>query len=204
MGKQMTNAEIMVADILSLDEGQLRIRVALTEALKAQKALELTEEDLRTHADKKEERARQAAARTQIIEDENDRLTRERGLCKHLTGGKGMAGLLNGDGRQGASISKQILPTGELYAICVRCTREWRKPSKRAVIEGKMTFEAYQKQMREYIWAVTVDAPLFASDSGQPQASVTFRIPKLIKQQEKDDQEFGELCRKNGWREVFV
>jgi hypothetical protein len=186
----LTDEEILSAPTASLSLADLQRRIVINQMRQAEVALEKTEVEAQKYREEKSERARKAAAGRQIVQDENERIQMERNYCKHLTGGKGLAGLLQGDGKQGYSIATQELPTGEIYHICFRCQREWHLPKKRDVLNGTSTLRQYREQEKEYHRISSVDKQLFATDTGGVPGSCKFRIPKLEAQRLLDDQEF--------------
>ncbi len=196
--KRMSYAELIEADPDTLSAEDLMRRINLTQLKKAEREVELTESQNQIFQDKKSEAKRVAEAKSIIIEDEQNRLDRERNMCKHKTGGKGLTGYFNGDGKQGYSVSTQQLPTKEVYFICFRCQKEWHLPSKRKVLdarlkghkEGLIALAKYQKEEAEYYKVAAWDKPLFETDSGVTPGSVLFIIPRLEQQIAKDDSEF--------------
>jgi hypothetical protein len=178
----------------------------LTALKKSERELELVETQNAEFQDKKVEKQRVAASKTIIIADEQERIQRERNTCKHKSGGKGLPGFFNGDGKWGYSVATQELPTGEVYYICFRCQEEWHLPKKRDVItaftkhglkEGMKALTEYRKRAAKYYEVAAWDKPLFNTDSGVIPGSVKFHIPRLIDQSIKDDQEFAETLKKH-------
>ena len=188
--KKLSYAELMAADPDELCVEDLQRRTNLTQLKKAERETELVESQNAEFQDKKLERKRVADGKTIIIADENARREREHQLCKHKSGGKGLPGLFNGDGKWGYSVATQELPTGEVYFICFRCQKEWWKPKKRDVLDKKITLRQYKKLEAEYFEVAVWDKPLYNTDSGMIPGSVKFHIPKLIAQGMKDDEDF--------------
>jgi len=195
---RLSYQELVEADPDTLSQEDLLRRINLTQLKKAEREVELTESQNQVFQEKKLEQKRVAEAKTIIIEDENNRLEREHNMCKHKTGGKGLTGYFNGDGKQGYAVSTQQLPTKEVYFLCFRCQKEWRLPKKRAVLDaakqspkaGLIALAKYQKEEAEYYKVAAWDKPLFETDSGVTPGSVLFLLPRLEQQQAKDDAEF--------------
>ena len=188
--KRMTYQELMAAEPDDLSVEDLQRRINLTALKKAEREVEMVENQNVDYQDKKAEKKRVADGKTIIIADENARIERERSICKHKTGGKGLPGFYNGDGKQGYAVATQQLPTGEKYFLCFRCQNEWHLPSKRAVLKGELSLKDYRKLEAEYYAVAAWDKPLFETDSGMTPGSVLFRIPRLEEQKVKDDMEF--------------
>src|SRR5690242_14779166 len=113
---KMTEAELMTADPSTLSNDDLARRVNLAALRKAERELELVEAQNQEFADKREDRKRIAENKTKTLQQETERLERERSNCAHRTGGKDRAGFFNGDGSiYGYCVAPQVLPTGELY-----------------------------------------------------------------------------------------
>lgn len=194
---KMTEAELMAADPSTLSNDELARRVNLAALRKAERELALVEAQNQEFAEKQEDRKRIAENKQRTMEEENERLAREKANCAHRTGGKDRAGFFNGDGSiYGYSVASQILPTGEVYFLCFRCQKEWHKPSKRAVLEGKMTLAQYRRQEEEYNEVARWPKKSFETPNGEFPGSILFRIPKLELQRAKDDQEFAEYLQK--------
>src|SRR5271168_2795332 len=113
--------ELLAADPNTLTDAELSRRINMTALRKAEREVEMVEAQNQEFQDKKTDKKRRADAGKTIQEEENSRLTRERSYCKHKTGGKGLPGFYNGDGKHGYSVATQILPTGEVYFLCFRC-----------------------------------------------------------------------------------
>ena len=194
---KMTEAELMAADPSTLSNDDLARRVNLAALRKAERELELVESQNQEFQDKREDKKRIAENKTQVLKEENERLAREKRNCAHKTGGKDRAGFFNGDGSiYGYCVAPQVLPTGEVYFICFRCQQEWHRPSKRAVLDGKMTLAEYRRQEEEYNTVSRWPKKSFETTNGEFPGSILFRIPKLELQRAKDDQEFAEYLNK--------
>jgi hypothetical protein len=198
--KEMSTEEILAADVASLTPQQMQTRIQILQVLKAQQELEVAEHQNREFQDKKEERIRQARNKTAIIEAEAELIRNTQNSCLHKSGGKGRAGFFQGDGKFGYTVSLQQLPTSETYGICLRCQREWHRPSKRAVLDGVLSLAAYRQQEREFAEMLSWDKPLTTTDSGEIAGSVLFRIPALEAARAKDDAEFNEFLQRQGAR----
>ena len=116
----------------------------------------------------------------------------------------------NGSGKQGYTLPKLKLPTGEVYVFCMRCQRSCSKADKGAVVnylqkpdplKPKISFEQYQREMRDYIWAMTRETPLFDVEGGDIPGSCQFSVPALTKKRERDAEEFAALLKEKGWTE---
>lgn len=194
-------AELISAEPDTLTDEELGRRIRLTELKERERNLELVESQNTKFQEEKAEKKRVADSKTVIIEQENERLNRERSICKHKSGGKGLPGFFNGDGKQGYSVATQQLPTKETYFICFRCQKEWHQPSKRVVIDaykksaalGREALAKYRKEEAEYFTVASWDKPLFETDSGTTPGSTLFLIPRLEEQKVKDDTEFAAL-----------
>lgn len=194
---KLSEAELMTADPSTLTNDELARRVNLAALRKAERELELVEAQNAEFADKKEDRRRIAENKTKTTEEENNRLEREKANCAHQTGGKDRAGFFNGDGSiYGSCTAPQVLPTGEVYYICFRCQKEWHKPSKRAVLEGRITLAQYQRLDQEYNQVARWPRKSFDTGNGEFPGSILFRIPALELQKAKDDQEFAAFLAK--------
>lgn len=198
--KELTTEEILAADVASLTPDQMQTRIQILQVLKAQQELEVAEHQNRAFQDAKEERQRQARNKTTIIEAEAERVQNEQSACKHQSGGKGMTGFFNGDGKQGRTVATQRLPDGTVYHLCFRCQKEWRLPKKADVVAGRQTLAQYRAQEREFNEVQAWDKPMFSTDSGEIPGSIQFKIPRLEQQKAKDDAEFAEYLTRMGER----
>lgn len=192
---QLTYAQLMAANPEDLAVEDLLRRTNLTALKKAERELELVESQNQVFQDKKTDAKRIADTKTTILIEEENRINRERSICKHKTGGKGLPGFYNGDGKQGYSVATQILPTGEVYFLCFRCQKEWHMPKKRDVLDRKITLDQYDRQVQAYNEVAAWDKPLFETDSGEIPGSVRFMIPKLEDQRVRDDADFEEFLK---------
>jgi hypothetical protein len=118
--------------------------------------------------------------------------------CAHMTGGSGLGGWFAGDGTlYGSATSVQELPTGEIVITCFRCQNEWRRPSKRAVIDGKLSYAEYREQEEEFNKMLRARRISFDGINGEWMAASRFLIPALIDQQRKDDIDFDAYVKQN-------
>lgn len=194
---KMTEAELMSADPSTLSNDDLARRVNLAALRKAERELELVEAQNQEFYDKREDRRRIAENKTKTMQQEEERLNREKANCAHRTGGKDRAGFFNGDGSiYGYCVAPQVLPTGEVYFLCFRCQKEWHKPSKRAVLDGQISLAQYRRLDEEYNEVVRWPKKSFETPNGEFPGSILFRIPALELQKAKDDQEFAAYLAK--------
>ena len=157
-----------------------------------ERELALTEHQNQKFEDDQETRHRMVAAKTENIRAEQARITHEQSNCKHKTGGMDKAGFYNGDGeRYGSCTALLKLPTGEVYALCFRCQKEWREPSKRDVIAGHLSLAQYYKRLNEYNDVLSWPRKSFAPWQGEVCAASQFHIPKMIAQRAEDSRDFG-------------
>jgi hypothetical protein len=187
--RQLTDEEILAAPTSSLSLEQIQRRIMVSQLRKAEREVDLVEEENRKHEDAKVEKSRVAAAKTRIIEEAAEKTRREQSICQHKSGGKNLAGFFNGDGKMGYTICTQQLPTGVIYMMCMRCQKEWWLPKKRDVLNGTLTLKQYRAQESEYYRVMALDKQLFEGEGGVP-ASCQFRIPALESARLRDDSEF--------------
>lgn len=194
---KMSYLDLMSADPETLSMEDLTRRINLTSLHKAEREVELVESQNQVFQDQKTDKKRVADVKTAIIIEGRERIHGEQTRCQHKTGGKGLTGFHNGDGKQGYSVATQILPTGERYFICFRCQKEWHLPSKRAVLKGEMTLAKYFEQEKLFNLVASWEKPLFETDDGEFPGSVLFRIPRLENQRSLDDMEFHDYLEKH-------
>lgn len=195
--KQLNEAELMAAEPSTLTDAQIMRRINLANLRKAEREYQLVEEQNQNFSDRKAEKERVARAKTETMKanEESERI--RRAACRHKTGGLGLPGFLNGDGKiYGYAVAPQILPTGEKYFICIRCQNEWHLPKKRAVLNGTMTLEQYFAQEREYREVERWEHKTTETPNGEIAGSILFRIPLLDRQRVKDDEEFEAFVNK--------
>ena len=187
----LSDDQLLKADTSTLTNEQIIRRSALVTMRKAEREMALIEFENQKFEDDQETRRRMMNAKTENIKAEQELHDRERTLCKHKTGGMDKPGFFNGDGeRYGSSTAMLKLPTGEVYCLCFRCQKEWHEPSKRDVIEGRMTLATYFKRLKEYNEVLEWSRKSFAPWQGEICAASQFFIPKLRAQKEKDNLEF--------------
>jgi hypothetical protein len=122
----------------------------------AKMRMKIAQNEILEFEEKEENKARVAKIRVEAMRQEAAETNRRQTACKHKTGGKGKPGFLQGDGRHGYSVGHMVLPTGELYVMCIRCQKEWHHPNWLVKIEvyntGKttMTKARYHKLLAEY------------------------------------------------------
>jgi len=192
-----TTQELLSAPIDSLSEAEISRRMTIVALQKAERELEVVQAQNQEYVDQKETKERMAKAKTESIKAEQQRQESERRACKHKTGGLGMPGILNGDGDiYGYAVARQVLPTGEVYGLCFRCQKEWHMPSKRAVIDGRLSLIEYVQQEKEYNEMLKWPAKTFDTPNGELAGSIRFNIPALQKQRQKDDADFAEYLGK--------
>lgn len=189
--KQLNEAELMAADPSTLSDAQILRRINLANLRKAERELHLVEEQNQNFADRQDEKKRVAKAKTEVMEANAESERIRRTACRHKTGGLGLHGFLNGDGKiYGYSSAPQILPTGEKYHLCIRCQNEWHMPKKRDVLNGRITLQQYYAQEREFQEVERWEHKTTETPNGEIAGSILFRIPILDRQRVKDDEEF--------------
>jgi hypothetical protein len=202
--KQLSEDELLAAPLFTLNREQIDQRMAIIACRKAEMEYDLACTAVEKHKDEVEERKRKMENRVRDIEAEREKTESEQRSCAHNTGGRGLEGILNGDGFiYGSSTGGFVLPTGELYFLCCRCGKEWHRPSKRAVIEGRMSLAAYRKQEQEFVAVSRLRRESYAPSNGEWCAASQFTIPKLIRQAQKDDEDFAEWLKQHD-REVMA
>ncbi|MGA7907324.1 MAG: hypothetical protein WCA16_07970 [Candidatus Sulfotelmatobacter sp.] len=186
--KLLGEAEFLSADLSTLTTDDLTRRAMSISLRKAERELEqVSYENEKVLAEKKE-RQRVAEMKTENIRAERERRENEQRGFQHKTGGEGLLGFFNGDGNlYGYSVAPHVLPTGELYFLCFRCQREWHIPSKRAVLEGKMTLLEYRQQEAQYSEVYRWPKKTFQPIQGEFPAASQFNIPRLTQQRQRDD-----------------
>lgn len=195
--KKMTIEELLNApmDSLSLEDMSRRSQVIIL--MKAERELEVVNEQNRVFSEVKEQRQRQIRVNLENIAREYAENERIRKMCKHQTGGKDRQGFFAGDGDiYGYAVSKQQLPTGEIYGLCFRCQKEWHSPQwwatmpdgssvfdgRRAVVEKKLPLTSYFKQEREFKEMLSWTCKTFEGNAGELPGGHMFLIPKLQRQ----------------------
>ena len=97
----------------------------------------------RRRAQKSQKKQSRDATEAALADSRAQQLAREQ-ECPHRKGGKDMEGLRFGNS-QNFSVIKHMLAHGEVFVLCQRCHKEWRRPD-RALLKP----EAYAEAMREY------------------------------------------------------
>ena len=189
--KKLTDKQLLEADTSTLTNEQILRRSALVTMRKSEREMALVEYQNQKFEDDQETKRRMNKAKVENINAIRDKEDRERRQCKHKTGGMDKQGFFNGDGeRYGSCTALLKLPTGEVYALCFRCQKEWHAPSKRAVIDGRLTLAQYFKDLKEYNEVLEWPRKSFAPWQGEIAAASQFYIPKLKIQQEHDNRDF--------------
>jgi hypothetical protein len=202
MAKQeITVEQLLSADPMSLSVDDIMRRSAIINMQKAERELEIAQEQNSRFRDEKEARLKRVEVNMQQIKATQEEESRIRELCKHKTGGKDRQGFFNGDGDiYGYCVSRQMLPTGEIYGLCFRCQKEWHHPrwtrSGLAVAEGRMTLLEYVKQEKEFNEMLAWPAKTFSTDTGELPGGQMFLIPMLSRQQAEDGQKFQQWLKK--------
>ncbi|MCU1305171.1 MAG: hypothetical protein JWQ87_5455 [Candidatus Sulfotelmatobacter sp.] len=187
--------ELLVADINTLTVDEMTRRQSVVTLMKAERELEVVNEQNRRFQDDKETRQRQVSSNLENIRKQDEENARVQKMCRHKTGGKDRQGFFMGDGDvYGFAVSKQILPTGEIYGLCFRCQKEWHNPiwtgGKRKVVNGEMTLAQYVQQEREYKEMLSWTCKTFEGQQGELPGGHMFLIPNLQRQQQKDQADF--------------
>lgn len=189
--KVKTVDQLLNADLGSLTTEELTRRKALIDVMASERNLDIVAAANQKFLDEKETRAKSAAAKTAAIKAEQEDNERIRKMCRHNTGGRDRQGFFLGDGEiYGRSVSKQQLPTGEIYGLCFRCQREWHRPSKRKVITGEITLAQYAQENREFDEMMSWKTTAFNTSTGELAGGQMFLVPTLMKQKQKDDEDF--------------
>jgi hypothetical protein len=189
--KTMTVQDLLDAPIDTLSNDDMARRSAIVNLMKSERELEVVNEQNRRYQEEKDARQKRSLINLENIKREQEENERVQKICKHMTGGKDRPGFFNGDGDiYGYAVSKQMLPTGEIYGLCFRCQKEWHHPrwtgGMRQVMAGKMTLTAYFKQEREYQEMLGWTCKTFEGNAGELPGGAMFLIPRLIQQQRED------------------
>ena len=203
--KLMTMDELLQAPIDSLTTEQLSRRSQIIVLMKQERELEVVNEQNRRFSEEKEQRNKQIAVNLENIKREQEENQRIRKMCKHNTGGKDRPGFFSGDGDiYGRCVSKQQLPTGEIYGLCFRCQNEWHDPNwravlpdgselfdgRRAVMDGKLPLALYFRQQKEYREMLGWTCKTFEGNAGELPGGAMFLIPKIQQQMQKSAADF--------------
>jgi hypothetical protein len=139
---------------LSVEE--IKRQIALVELETAKRTLKVRMAENKEFEEREENNKRVTQIRVDATKREMAENERRRSACAHQTGGKNKEGFLKGDGEQGRAVAPSVLPTGELYFMCIRCQKEWHHPAWIVKIEvhdtGKttMTKARYEQMAKEY------------------------------------------------------
>jgi hypothetical protein len=194
--RKLSEAELLAANVMDLSESQMAQRSMVIRLRKEERELILVDHQNQKFQQEQEAAETRARAGRDSHDAETLRIKTEQAGCRHMTGGEGRGGWFNGDGAlYGSSTAACQLPTGEVYYLCFRCQREWHHPSKRDVLEGKLTLEEYFAKEKEYDDVMRLPRKSFAALNGEIMAASLFHIPALIEQRRKDDLEFSLLLQ---------
>ena len=198
----MTEQELLSADLVSLSAEDLQRRSLIVNIRRQERETEQIEYENERFKIAKDERLRARRLAVENAQKEREKVEAEQATCAHKTGGEGLAGILAGDGAiYGSSTAVLMLPTQEIYVLCCRCSKEWHNPAtcqcgrygvatKRAVVEGKASYEDFVRQSREFQEALRLPRKSFAPWNGEYCAASTFNIPELQSKREKDNRDF--------------
>jgi len=193
--KQLSDAELLAADSSQLTTEQLQRKITVINLRKAERELTLVDHENAKFEQERETLRLRNDNRKKDIEHIQAKTSAEQSTCAHMVGGLGLDGILNGDGgpygASGSSVSPQCLPTGEIYYLCCRCTKEWHLPKKRDVVVGRLTLNEYNARIQEYndVARRASKSRLFGM-GGELPTTVKFNIPELNAQNQKDDYDF--------------
>jgi ribosomal protein L21 len=211
-----TNDQLVALTSMNgLTKDQIEMRATLLKMKAEEVTLEKTAfENNKFQIERSEEVRRDKVKRQEILraEAEDERI---KGFCRHNTGGRDRAGWWQGSGEIfGRSVSKQLLPTGETYIICCRCTREWHHPNwifkyypgfgdeklsmRMAVVKGAIPLEQYDRVLNEYNEMLSCRNDSFGGAQGELPGSHMFEIPVLTKQFAEETATFNEWLVKQG------
>jgi len=195
--KELTDKQLMDADVSTLTNEQIQRKINLISLHKMEREMALTNFQNQKFEDDEETRKRMLKQRMDDIESTQARVRHEQSRCRHMTGGMDKPGFFNGDGdKYGTCTALLKLPTGEVYVLCFRCQKEWHMPSKRDVIDGKISLAQFVILSKEYNAAMAWPRKSFAPWNGEICEASQFHIPKLIQQKEKDNIDFNAYVAK--------
>lgn len=195
--KQMTEQELLSADLMVLSEDQLAKRSLIINIRKAERELEVSANENEEFQTKKKERMRMKEVAIANSKAERQKIDGEQMNCAHKTGGEGLAGFFQGDGSiYGTSTVALRLPTQEVYYLCFRCQREWHLPLKRDFLNGRITIFEYEQQLKDYQEVSRWPRKTFAPMNGEICSASTFEIPLMRRQLDKDNSEFDTFMAK--------
>lgn len=150
----MAEDKIKAEEQVSVED--IKRQIAEVELETAKRTLKVRMAENLEFEEKEANRARVTKIRVEAMLAEKRESERRQRACLHKTGGKGKEGFLAGDGEQGYSVAPVVLPTGELYMICLRCQKEWHHPAWLVKIEvyntrsTTMTKARYAEIEKEY------------------------------------------------------
>ncbi len=207
--KKLTAEQLLSADPMSLTPEQIAMRRELVKLRKEEIECEKVAHENQQYLDQKIARESKAKAGKEAEQAMREKIEAEQSTCVHNTGGEGRMGFFQGDGNiYGSSTSVQELPTGEAYALCFRCQREWRHPKwptlwpdgvkrtgMRAVMDGLMTLDEYRTREKEYLEIMRKPRKSFAALNGEYCAASKFYIPQLEDTMRRDASEFETYCK---------
>lgn len=186
-----TEEQLLAAPLSDLSAEELSRRSLMINIRKSEREAEMVEHQNEQFRTAKDERVRMRQIGVENAELERAKVMEQQLGCAHKTGGEGLAGIFSGDGSiYGSSTTLLVLPTGEQYVLCFRCQKEWHRPSKRAVVEGKMSLDEYKRLEREYVDACRWPRKSFAPVNGEPCAASLFNLPALRAREAKDNVDF--------------
>jgi hypothetical protein len=122
----------------------------------ARQNLIVAQQQNREFREKQENNERITMMRGEAARAEQAENDRRRTACAHKTGGTNREGFIRGDGEQGYSVAPCVLPTGELYFMCLRCQKEWHHPAWVVKLEmfntrkTTMTKARFEEMAKEY------------------------------------------------------
>jgi hypothetical protein len=186
--------ETKTTDGLSVD--QIMRRSVLINMQAAEVSLDKSAAENEKYKSAKEQELRQWKVRMQDIKRAEVEQERIQKLCRHFTGGQGRQGFYAGadEAGYGRSVSRNVLPTSELYGLCFRCGKEWHHPNwivryfegqsepmslRMAVVKGLFPLAEYDKMVAEYADMLTWKARTFDGEAGEYPAASLFKIPQL-------------------------
>jgi len=217
--KLLTMDELLAANVDSLTTEQLSRRSQIIVLMKQERELEVVNEQNRKFSEEREQRQKQIRETLRNIQQQHEENQRIHKMCHHKTGGKDRAGFFQGDGDvYGYCVSRQMLPTGEIYGLCFRCQKEWHSPiwwidlpdgshifdGRKAVVEGKAALAVYCKQDKEFKEMLAWPAKTFEGQAGELPGGAMFLIPSIQKQFQKSAADFTAFLAKVPANELIL
>ena len=119
--------------------------------------LEEAKERLQERRDRKNQSANRRHMVQASLKDTAMRRALTQSRCVHRKGGKGVAGLFNGND-QNFAVIKHILSHGPLIVICQRCGKLWEPPDKALNAKGASSENRreYKRLWDEYQYAINL------------------------------------------------